>query len=1188
MMKLDSGNFKKYLAPFLCAVVGVLFLGAAVMVRYALKNTDKVAEGTSSLLESRLKEVETLMDQAMAPDTTGWLQLRHVPEDVVIYRYMYDTLQSWKNQFIIMNDAIQVPLFIMQRMSRPEYGITAPLSTIGEEWGAVNLGPKWYVAKRKGDGICDVIAALEVCSVGAEGEITDINKTLHVPSSYTLRPLAGNVGTEISAYEKPQFQLVDSAQDNTHLFENSSLRWIGLAFLVLALLLLLYKKRSLSIYIFTSVSFLVFFFLARYWGGQMVETSNIFSPSVYAGGAVWSSFGDLMMLDLLILLECFSLFLMKDLMLDWAKHRNTKLRMSAIAALLILLVVALVAYSICSACSLIRNSSISFELQWFKEGLLYTLMAIVAYALMFGVGMRLLQFLMEPLHELAGHSPRILTPANTAIAAVVVAFALFGVSAGLGFDKEHQKVQVWANRLSVDRDLGLELHLRSIELALQTDEVVAMLSTLDGANNILASRIEENYLLRYANDYDIAVSTCAHNDWECMQLFSKKLSGGTPIADPTNFVCIYHNNGRSSYAGLFSYVTNDGSLTRMLIEITSKAAREDNGYYSIFKELGRPGNVSLPEEYSYGKYVSGKLVSYKGTFAYPTILTDRYKKQVGDRSSFRYDGYIHFLNEVGDDELIVISRPRRTILQLISSLLSILAIVALIMIPSSVTRSRRNDGVRNTFRRRINIVLTGAIFVSLVTLASVSIKFVFDRNRADTNDMMSSKISTVQTMVESLVQDAPDYSALMSQEFRNNLLSVASNTRSDVTLYTPNGRVFISTVSDVFDDNLLSTRISDEAYNQVVNEHQRLYMSKEQFDGVEYYALYAPVFNREDQMVAIVSTPYSSGTSLMKEAVPHAILMFIIVLALLAIFAILATGVVNAVFSPLIEVSRKMEAAAVNGLETIDYPHDDEISGLIESYNRMVHDLEISTQKMAQNERDMAWSEMARQVAHEIKNPLTPMKLAIQRLIRLKQKNDPNWATKFDDLSNVILEQIDTLTETANDFSTFAKLYTEDPVEVDLGKMLQEQLLIFDNKENITITYIGMPDAVIMAPRPQLIRVVVNLITNSIQAIEISQKESEERGEEVAHGMINVLLRNSTQDGFYDIVVEDNGPGVAEENQDKIFTPKFTTKSSGSGLGLAISRSIIEKCGGEISYFRSITLGGASFQLRLPKMDGKL
>ena len=251
----------------------------------------------------------------------------------------------------------------------------------------------------------------------------------------------------------------------------------------------------------------------------------------------------------------------------------------------------------------------------------------------------------------------------------------------------------------------------------------------------------------------------------------------------------------------------------------------------------------------------------------------------------------------------------------------------------------------------------------------------------------------------------------------------------------------------------------------------------------------------------------------------------------------------------------------------------------------MVKDLSDSTRQLAQAERDKAWSQMARQVAHEIKNPLTPIKLEIQRLIRLKHNNNPKWEEKFDTVAAVVLEHIQILSDTANEFSTFAKLYTEDPVLVDLDKTLKDQLVIFDNRENIRFTYIGMEEAYVMAPKPQLIRVFVNLITNAIQAVEIMQKEAEDRGEAVCEGQIQIYLRNSIKAGCYDIVFDDNGPGVKGENLDKLFTPNFTTKTGGTGLGLAICRNIIQKCNGDITYQKSFTLNGASFTVTIPKQQ---
>lgn len=142
---------------------------------------------------------------------------------------------------------------------------------------------------------------------------------------------------------------------------------------------------------------------------------------------------------------------------------------------------------------------------------------------------------------------------------------------------------------------------------------------------------------------------------------------------------------------------------------------------------------------------------------------------------------------------------------------------------------------------------------------------------------------------------------------------------------------------------------------------------------------------------------------------------------------------------------------------------------------------------------------------------------------------------------------------------------------------------MFDNRDGIEFAYYGMDGAMVTGPKPQLTRVFVNLMTNSIQAIDIRSQEAVEAGAEPVPGRIVISLRNSSAEGFYDIVFEDNGPGVPPENQPKLFTPNFTTKNGGTGLGLAICRSILEKCGASISYSKSFALEGACFTVRYPK-----
>ncbi len=254
----------------------------------------------------------------------------------------------------------------------------------------------------------------------------------------------------------------------------------------------------------------------------------------------------------------------------------------------------------------------------------------------------------------------------------------------------------------------------------------------------------------------------------------------------------------------------------------------------------------------------------------------------------------------------------------------------------------------------------------------------------------------------------------------------------------------------------------------------------------------------------------------------------------------------------------------------INYRADDELGLLVKTYNQMIDDLDRSAKELAQSEREQAWSQMARQIAHEIKNPLTPMKLSIQHLVRMKLQGRPEWQDRFESLASSLIEQIDILSNTASEFSSFAKLYKEEETEVNLVEILAEQKILFDNRDNIEMNFRQYVDrAVVLARKEQITRTFVNLITNAVQAVESKEK-----------GIINITL--SMSDGRYRIDVEDNGSGVSEENMSKLFTPNFTTKTRGSGLGLAICRSIVTQSHGDIFYTKSRELGGADFTVILP------
>jgi len=255
--------------------------------------------------------------------------------------------------------------------------------------------------------------------------------------------------------------------------------------------------------------------------------------------------------------------------------------------------------------------------------------------------------------------------------------------------------------------------------------------------------------------------------------------------------------------------------------------------------------------------------------------------------------------------------------------------------------------------------------------------------------------------------------------------------------------------------------------------------------------------------------------------------------------------------------------------EPIKWERDDEIGALVTEYNKMIGALENSAQKLAQSERESAWREMAKQVAHEIKNPLTPLKLGLQLLEKSWRDKDPKFDQKFERFSKSFVEQIESLSSIASEFSSFAKMPDTHLEKINIFNMLGQAVTIFVQMDNIKISY--HPPAApffIMADRDQVLRCFNNLLKNAIEAAPHDQP-----------GIIDIQQLITSKSIL--LSIKDNGNGIPENLRGKIFEPNFTTKSSGTGLGLAFVKNSIENAGGKV-WFETMQGVGTTFYLSLP------
>lgn len=1134
-MRMKKDRFK--ISALAAISVSFLLLLFSFFVPRSDEDTSRVAKRVERILSSRLSQLDSYAQDALGSDPEQWMDLGKIPEDMVVYRYVGSKLQSWSGQFPVINDEIVRTQYRYRTYRRDR--MPSPLADLTPYYSYKRFasGQSYLLRKTARDSV-SVVVGLKL----------DANKNIPIDKRYAIRALQTSDGSQVSALGRPVFRIV-----NESLPESSALPFYlcrcAFLFLVAGLiLLLLYESKlrfALGAIALTAVSL---FLLNRNYplqGGELNSISVIFALN------------DLFFCSALYLWIC-----RKSL---WSKIK-TKSWVVAFSVLDILIVIGLLLFAYIEIYKVFVYTHINLDPTKIEIVSKDTL-AVMLSLLMLLIGVYLFALLLQPVVSRTLHRRADMRSiGGRAGFAIALSAFLLVVGSSLGFKREETITAAWAESLASDRDNAVESQLKRVESQIAADEEVAHLSVSQDNSRELRKYLLDHYLYRVLSRYDVRVQIGGDSD-------ALGLDSGVQIERNSRFLYAPLPDQRSRYVGSFQYYVHDHGISTVYVSVEPKVA-DNSSSISYILGLGRESN-DIPSLYSYAKYKGMDRLYLNGSYVYPTKLTTQnhdYFREMGD-AHYREGGYLHFVSKVTPDEIIVISRKAMTW----DRYMLALAVFSLVFFGmESIFALRRRKPLlhqRNSIKKTITILIVVCLSLAMAVLVVFSVTFVVNRNESNARSMMSDKTNSIRTMLQRGFRSYNSSDNIVSRETLDLLRRVSDNSACDISLYGADGKILLSTSPELFERMVIGSRINENAYRRIIYHNEGYCIEREKYGTRRIYTMYAPILGADGNILTIFAAPYMERNyDFQLDTLTHTVSVVVVFLILLMVSISLVSYFVDKAFKPLSEMSRKMEAGDVDRLEYIDYDRQDEISALVESYNRMVTDLTASTKMLAQAERDKAWSDMARNVAHEIKNPLTPMRLQIQRIQRLKAAGDPSWQSKFDDMSQVLLDHIEILTDTANQFSDFAKLYSEEPIEIDLDKLLQSEIGLYDNREGVTFSYLGLAGAVIHGPKPQMVRVFVNLLNNAVQACD-GQEETQ----------ISVSLRNGVDPAFYEIVFEDNGPGVSEDNLPKLFTPKFTTKSSGSGLGLSISRSILERCGATLSYSRSFKLGGACFTIRYPK-----
>ncbi len=405
--------------------------------------------------------------------------------------------------------------------------------------------------------------------------------------------------------------------------------------------------------------------------------------------------------------------------------------------------------------------------------------------------------------------------------------------------------------------------------------------------------------------------------------------------------------------------------------------------------------------------------------------------------------------------------------------------------------------------------------------------------------------------------------------FRDEIYRIANVQNVTFNFYDLDGQLIKSSRAS-FANDAISECLEAKVLNALSSSSSKRYVSISSTAGDRYQASYTYITDPQFKNIGILHIPYFEDNSFNEMELRAFLWRLTGVYVLMLLIAIgLAYFISKYITRSLQTIGDKLNQTDLtkrNEKIIIDNPGQ-EIGRLVSSYNGMIDELEQSAVKLARSEREQAWREMAKQVAHEIKNPLTPMRLSVQSFERKFDPEDPKIKTKVAEYSNTLIQQIDTMSNIASAFSNFAEMPAQQNETLNVVKIVKLALDIFNDSD---IRFIAEEEEIVAKlDRTQLIRVVTNLVKNAIQAVPDVEEP-------------RILVSVAKEADYVKIAVADNGVGIADEVKDKVFEPKFTTKSSGMGLGLGMVKNIVETYKGDIG-FTSQAGEGTVFTVRFPR-----
>ncbi|KAA3649495.1 MAG: sensor histidine kinase [Bacteroidetes bacterium] len=751
-------------------------------------------------------------------------------------------------------------------------------------------------------------------------------------------------------------------------------------------------------------------------------------------------------------------------------------------------------------------------------------------------------------------------------------------------NREAQKRNIIIHKLAEEKDPIAEYLFDNVQNEIRKDTIIQQLIQKSSIKNpSLDEYLRTKYFSGYWKKYSLLFTVCHPTDFlyinptnrkvSCIEYYQNRIRYEGDLISSSNLFQLRNLAGRIDYIAQLELPT-EGTSVNLFIEMSANMFNQNDGYPELLiDEKSKKDNIDI-RNYSYAVYDQGNLILNSGDFNYSTVNK---VSDLAENTMYQYESenHVHTVFQKNKNVTIVLSRKIENTYNFLTSLAYLLVIYSLLYVFLSLSLPSfplRFKIMFNDFSSRIQFFLIASLLLALVLFGIGTTYYIKQQNQSKNFKSIAEKIRSVNIELENAIGGEEQLSDSINVFVNASLIKLSNVFYTDINIYDTKGILFASSRFEVFSKGLKSNRLNPVAYKMLIEDNKAECLLNEKIGEMEYLSAYLPFKNDNNEIIAYLNLPYFAKQGELEEEISSFLVSTInIYVAIFVLSLIVSVLLINQLSKPLLMIRKQLGRLKFGGkLELIEWNSDDEIGSLVKEYNRMIVELSDSADRLAQSEREGAWREMAKQVAHEIKNPLTPMKLSIQHLQMAYDRKSDDLDEKVKRTTRTLVEQIETLSNIASEFSSFAKMPEQKFEAIDLVKIIKTAVDLYSIRDGAIIELdIPIEQAFIKADRDQLIRVFNNLIKNSIQA---KQKD------------LNIHIRISllSSDTSYVVSIADNGIGVQPDQLERIFEPNFTTKTSGSGLGLAMSKNILENLKGKIEIDSTVEVG-TTFKLTFPR-----